>query len=185
MTSSEGAPESFGSLSGTQLPNARLRLLDEDQWQQLRDVRLTALSQSPNSFLSSYNAEIVYSEEQWRSEFHRGEWIVVVDETELPIALIGVTESDDIPPADRYLEYLWVSPEKRRFKLATGLIRAVLKPLEASGAGAVWLWILDGNVPARELYNGCGFITTGYRHRPRANPSLWEERMILRLKPEH
>lgn len=182
MTASESAPPSSGTLDTS--PRLQWCVLDEDQWRTLQDLRLMALKESPRSFLSKYDIEVAYGEEKWRSEFSRGEWIIAGEEGKPPDALIGITRSDDIPPTDRYLEYLWISPEKRRSKLATGLIRAVLERLEASGVSMVWLWILDGNMQARGLYEKCGFITTGCRHRPRANPSLWEERMNRRLRLE-
>jgi RimJ/RimL family protein N-acetyltransferase len=183
MTSTDSVPPSAEILPGTKSPQLRWCVLNEDQWRILRNVRLTALKESPRSFLSKYEKEVNFGEEQWRGEFSRGEWIIAGEEGKPPDALIGVTRSNDIPSTDRYLEYLWVSPEARRSKLATNLIQAVLGRQEALGIEVVWLWILDGNEPARELYNKCGFVTTGERHRPRADRSLWEERMNRRLRP--
>ena len=184
MTSTDSVPPGAGMLPRTKSSRPlRWCVLSEDQWRTLRDVRLTALKESPRSFLSKYDTEVAFGEERWREEFSRGEWVIAGEEGKQPNALIGVTRSDDIPSTDRYLEYLWVSPIARQSKLATNLIHAVLERLEASGIGTVWLWILDGNEPARELYSKCGFTTTGERHRPQADRSLWEERMNRQLKP--
>jgi ribosomal protein S18 acetylase RimI-like enzyme len=184
MTGTDGIPYEAGkSPGGAAASQLQWWVLNENQWRTLRGARLTALKESPQSFLSRYEVEANFGERRWRDEFSHGEWIIVGEEGKAIKALIGVVRGYDIPSADRYLEYLWVSPGLRRSKLATNLINAVLRRLEASGTGAVWLWILDGNEPARELYNKCGFITTGERHRPQANPSLWEERMNLRLNP--
>jgi RimJ/RimL family protein N-acetyltransferase len=182
VASAKNSPSDAGTLPGTESPPLHWRAITEDQWRKLRDVRLTALQESPRSFLSKYSNEVTYGEERWRAEFSRGEWIIVGEEGQPPIALIGITRSDDIPPTDRYLEFLWVSPKKRRTQLATNLIRIVLEHLEASGIDTAWLWILDGNEPARELYHKCGFTTTGERHQPRMDRSLWEERMNRRLR---
>jgi ribosomal protein S18 acetylase RimI-like enzyme len=183
MASADNLSPDAGTLPGTGSSLVHWRAITEDQWRELRDVRLTALQESPRSFLSKYSNEVTYGEERWRAEFSRGEWIIVDEEGRPPDALIGITRSDDIPSTDRYLEFVWVSPRKRRSKLATNLIRVVLERLEASGCDTAWLWILDGNEKARELYSKCGFTTTGERHQPRANPSLWEERMTRRLRP--
>jgi ribosomal protein S18 acetylase RimI-like enzyme len=184
MTSTDDVPPGAGISSGNESQQLRWCVLDADQWCTLRDARLTALKESPQSFLSKYEIEIAFGEERWREEFCRGEWIIVGEEGKPPEALIGAVRSYDIPSTDRYLEYVWVSPKSRRSKLATNLINAVLRRLEAAGTDVVWLWILDGNEPARELYNKCGFTTTGERHRPKANRSLWEERMNRRLRPK-
>jgi RimJ/RimL family protein N-acetyltransferase len=182
MTCADGVPPGAASLPGTTSPQLQWCVLNENQWRTLRDVRLTALKESPQSFLSKYEIEVNFGERKWREEFSRGEWIIAGEEGKAPEALIGVVHGYDIPSTDRYLEYLWISPKMRRSRLATNLIKAVLRRLEASGTDVVWLWILDGNEPARQLYNKCGFTTTGERHRPRKNRSLWEERMNLRLK---
>lgn len=153
-------------------------MLSEDRWQMLRDVRLNALKESPKSFLSKYERESTYEENQWREEFSRGEWFVVGNDGP-PQGMIGVTRSSDISPADRYLEYLWIAPKSRNYGLATSLVRAVVERLAAAGISAVWLWILDGNESARKLYEKCGFTSTGERQPPQADPTLCEERMKL------
>lgn len=181
MTSTDNSPPNSGTLPGTGSPPLNWRAIAECQWRTLRDVRLIALQESPRSFLSKYSNEVTYGEERWRAEFSRGEWIIVAEEGRPPDAVIGITRSDDIPSTDRYLEFLWVSPRKRRSKIATNLIRVVLERLRASGSETAWLWILEGNAAAQKLYSKCGFATTGERHQPRADPSLWEERMTCRL----
>ena len=182
MTLAGSLPPDAGFLLRTESSGLlRLCVLREDQWGILRDVRLTALRDSPEAFLSKHETEVTFKEGRWREEFSRGEWVIAGGEGKPPDALIGVTRSNDIPPTDRYLEYLWVSPKARRYKLATNLIHAVLERLDASGIDTAWLWILDGNKPARELYRKCGFTSTGERQRPKADHSRWEEKMKRKL----
>ena len=88
----------------------QVQVLTEDEWLKLRDVRLTALRECPEAFLSSYERELTYGEGKWRAEFSRGEWTVVVKEGRT-VGLIGVTREDDTPSNECYIEYLWVSPE--------------------------------------------------------------------------
>ena len=61
------------------LTQMQLKVLSEDQWPVLRDVRLIALKDSPDCFLSNYDREFTYDEPRWRAEFERGEWIVAVE----------------------------------------------------------------------------------------------------------
>ena len=42
--------------------------LIEDQWQRYRDIRLAALESDGHAFGSSLEAEILYSEAEWRSK---------------------------------------------------------------------------------------------------------------------
>jgi ribosomal protein S18 acetylase RimI-like enzyme len=130
--------------------------------------------------LSNYDKELAYDETYWREEFSRGEWIIVTA-GESTHGLLGVTRASDIGPDERYLEYLWTSPKRRRAELATNLIRAALEQLTADGTSAVWLWILDGNEAAWKLYKKCGFVSTGERQPLQADPLRSEERMRLWL----
>ena len=152
--------------------------MDEGEWGTLRDMRLAALRESPGAFLSSYSEESTYKEQEWRAEFARGEWTVEIRNDEA-IALVGATQEQSTPPDECYLEYIWVSPGFRRHGVATDLIKNVLRHLVNRGFVTIWLWVLDGNEPARRLYEKCGFSSTGLTQRPRRSPSRSEELMRL------
>jgi len=109
------------------------------------------LRESPQAFLSSHSEEEAFEEQKWRAEFMRGEWTVEMRNDE-PIALVGVTREQGTPPDECYLEYMWVSPGFRRRGVATDLIETVLRCLLNRGFVTIWLWVLDGNEPARRLY---------------------------------
>jgi RimJ/RimL family protein N-acetyltransferase len=152
--------------------------MNEGEWAMLRDMRLAALLESPKAFLSSHSEESVFEEQKWRAEFVRGEWTIEI-RNDKPIALVGVTRERSTPPDECYLEYMWVSPGFRRRGVATDLIKNVLRQLLNRGFVTIWLWVLDGNEPARRLYEKCGFISTGLTQRPRRSPSRSEELMRL------
>jgi RimJ/RimL family protein N-acetyltransferase len=152
--------------------------MDEEEWIVLREMRLAALHESPQAFLSSHSEELTFEEQKWRAEFGRGEWTVEIRNDE-PIALVGVTREHGTPPGECYLEYMWVSPGFRRRGVATDLIKNVLRQLLNRGFVTIWLWVLDGNEPARRLYEKCGFTTTGLTQRPYRSPSRSEELMKL------
>ena len=157
-----------------------LYILSEREWGKLREIRLAALRESPAAFLSTYCEELTYKEQEWRSEFGRGEWIIEVRDSEA-IALIGVTWEKDAPSDECYLEYMWVSPNFRRRGVATELVQKVLQRLLSLGFATIWLWVLDGNEPAKHLYEKCGFDSTETKQRPYRKPSRSEELMRLSL----
>lgn len=146
----------------------------------LRDIRLTALSESPNAFLSTYDREKAYSEDRWRAEFTRGEWNVGFLDSR-PASLLGVTRDPDTPADARYLEYLWVAPHCRGRHLALDMIAAVLDGLRARGMRTAFLWVLDGNEVAMRVYRRAGFMTTNHRQPLAARPGRTEERLYLNL----
>lgn len=159
----------------------RAQVLTEDVWFRLRDVRLTALRESPRAFLSSYERELAYGEDEWRAEFSRGEWTIAVGQGRA-VGIIGATREVSTPSIECYLEYMWVSPEFRRTGVAASLIGTVLGRLLNSGIVTVWLWIVDGNEPARRFYERFGFVSTNERQSFPNNSSRSEERMRLTLR---
>jgi ribosomal protein S18 acetylase RimI-like enzyme len=159
----------------------RVEVLTEEEWFRLRDIRLSALRESPDAFLSSFAHEAAYREERWRAEFARGEWAVAVTSNRA-VGLVGATRESHTPGDERYLEYIWVAPGSRRSGVASMLLRTVLDHLRDSGVLTVWLWILDGNERAMRLYQRFGFFSTNERQPLTANPARSEERMRLSLR---
>jgi ribosomal protein S18 acetylase RimI-like enzyme len=153
-------------------------MLTEKEWKQLQDIRLTALQESPHAFLASHGLEETYSEEKWRAEFTRGEWIVAVSGDKI-VGFLGITH--ETTTDGRHLEYLWVAPEARRTGVASALLTEVFEHLQDSGVSTVWLWILDGNEPARCLYERFGFLSTDERQPLPMDSNRSEERMMRRL----
>jgi ribosomal protein S18 acetylase RimI-like enzyme len=158
----------------------RVEVLTENEWLRLQSIRLAALREDPSAFLFSYEDEAVYGEQQWRQEFLRGQWsIIVADHKE--IGLLGVTREKTMPEQERYLEYLWVAPKFRRVGVGSLLLRTVLAHLRASGVHTVWLYILDGNYRAMYLYQKFGFQSTDWRLPLPNHPAGGEGLMKLHL----
>ena len=168
----------------------RVDVLTEDDWPRLRDIRLIALEGDPPRFLSRHETEVEFDESQWRLEFSRGEWNVMVahgrgagnpGEGTRDVGLVGVTRESGMPSQECYLEYLWVARGFRRSGVASLLLRTVLDRLRDSGVRTVWLWILTGNDPALRLYKQFGFRSTNERQALPGDPTRSEERMKLPL----
>src|SRR5579859_7234255 len=95
-------------------PNSlRVEILTEDQWARLQLVRLAALQDDPSAFLSNHEKEAMFDEEQWRQEFDRGQWNIMIADEAGEIGLLGVTRETAMSEQECYLEYLWV---KRGFR---------------------------------------------------------------------
>jgi ribosomal protein S18 acetylase RimI-like enzyme len=157
-----------------------IKLLAHDEWRRLRDIRLSALHESPHAFLSTYEREKEYGEAQWRAEFIRGNWNIGILKNR-PVSLLGATREPDTPAHECYLEYLWVSPEHRRSGVALSMLTVVLGRLQTSGVRTVFLWVLDGNETAMRLYKRAGFVCSDYRQPLPSHPGRCEERMHLNL----
>jgi ribosomal protein S18 acetylase RimI-like enzyme len=157
-----------------------IRVLPRDEWLTLRDIRLSALQESPEAFLSTYELEKGYDAARWQAEFSRGSWNIGYLHRN-PVSLLGTTRETGQPHYECYIEYLWVAPQWRRSGLALGMIAAVLKRLQAAGVQTVFLWVLDGNDSAVRLYERAGFARTHQRQPIDTRPGRTEERMRLEL----
>jgi len=158
----------------------RVEALTEDDWSRLRGIRLSALQDYPAAFLSSYERERGYGEQRWREEFFRGTWNILLAGDE-DVGLLGVTREQAMPPQECYLEYLWVAKDFRRSGAASLLLRTVLNGLRDSGVRTVWLYILNGNQVAMNLYQKFGFQSTNEPQLLPDHPAGSEHRMKLRL----
>ena len=157
-----------------------IRPLASAEWRVLREVRLRALLDSPQAFLSTFEQERVYGEQRWRSEFYRGPWTIGA----VPggaVGLLGAPRGPGVDADEHYLEYLWVAPGHRRSGLGLALLTTMLGRLRADGIRIVNLWVLDGNDLALRLYRRVGFVSTGLRQPLAGRPGVSEERYSLDL----
>ena len=157
-----------------------VEVLTEDEWPRLQSIRLTALWEDPTVFLFSHEQEAAYGEREWRQEFSRGQWNIMVSDHK-DIGLLGVTREEGMAEQECYLEYLWVASDFRRDGMASLLLKTVLARIRASGIRTVWLYILDGNDPAMKLYQSLGFQSTNERVLLPDHPAGGEELLKLRL----
>ena len=95
--------------------------------------------------------------------------------------MVGVTAFTDIPAQDRYIECLWIEPCLRGTGLALAFVGKVIDELADARVGSVWLWILDGNHAASNLYKKLGFTVQGNPVDLEKYPGRWETRMMLSL----
>jgi ribosomal protein S18 acetylase RimI-like enzyme len=157
-----------------------IEMLSPDQWRRLRNLRLSALRDSPHAFLSTYAQERSFGKARWQAEFDRGDWHSCQVGSRF-VSLLGVTREHGGQEDERYLEFLWVSPDFRRCGIALDMLAVVLKNLRMSGIRVAFLWVLDGNDVAVQLYQRVGFVRTHHRQQLQARPGRTEERMMLPL----
>jgi ribosomal protein S18 acetylase RimI-like enzyme len=158
----------------------QIKMLEKHEWASLRDIRLAALREDPDEFLSTYDLEVRFDHERWLYEFNRGQWFIALTEVE-PVGLIGVTREIGSPPYECYLEQLWVDPEHRQKAVASNLVREVLWQLSPEHVRTVFLWLLEDSVAALRLFQGFGFAPSGLR-QPVPGGLRFEERMKLNLQ---
>jgi GNAT superfamily N-acetyltransferase len=141
------------------------------QWRDVRDARLRALSDSPGAFASSHAREVGADDATWQQRVDDGAWFVARDGTE-PVGLVaGVADRETGGP---HLISMWVDPRARGRGVGLALVDAVKDWAAAAGGSQLILWVADGNDGARRLYERCGFLDTGRRQPLPSDPTVGE-----------
>ncbi|HUF33747.1 MAG TPA: GNAT family N-acetyltransferase [Acidimicrobiales bacterium] len=143
-----------------------VRALESDDWAVLRELRLAALAESSDSFVSTFDQERNDSEGLWRRRAERRAIAMVADEA---VGLIGWS-----PHAD-FLELigLWVDPARRGEGVSDALVGFVRHRVAATTGLELRLAVAAGNLHALRCYQRTGFQVTGAQDHPTAGPLLW------------
>lgn len=138
-----------------------VRPLDTSEWEQFRAVRLSALKESPEAFVASYDEEESEPEEFWRARMERSTRLIAQRDGDA----MGVVSVGDVPnEADSaQLFGLWVRPEARGTGVATALVRAGAQSAAAAGKQQLLYWVGTDNGRAVAFASGFGFRPTAWR----------------------
>ena len=158
---------------------ATVRRATEEDWRELRSVRLAALEDSPQAFGSSLADEERLGQESWRV-WARSAAVFIAFGSGAPVGMVAA--HGGASPDERRLVALWVSPDHRRDGVASALIAHVEAWARAEGARRLTLWVTEGNKSARRAYEGHGFRVAGERKPLPSNPAAQEELLVLTLR---
>jgi RimJ/RimL family protein N-acetyltransferase len=144
----------------------RIQISEGDLFKQMR---LTALRESPFAFASTYEVALRRSPESWREQADstaqgsdRSTFIAFSDDSPIGIAALYRTEEEN--DVGELLQ-MWVSPEYRGKRIARDLMDAVFQWASANGFRSVVATIAKGNVRALRFYQKHEF-------RPESEASL-------------
>jgi ribosomal protein S18 acetylase RimI-like enzyme len=159
------------------MPSVTIRGLAAQDWRQLRQARLAALTEAPYAFASTVAREEAFSDETWRERAGSGRTFAAWRDG----VIIGLaTGFPEEARAGWHLVGMWVAPEYRGQGIADQLVAAVCDLARESGALSVTLWVTDVNDRARAFYRRLGFRPTGQRQLLR--PGEWEEELALAVQ---
>lgn len=163
-----------------------VRRIGPDEWREWREVRLAALADSPDVFAGEEGKAADYDEAGWRERLNDsyGVWALAVADSETgprPVGQIGAWVPMGNTPT---LVQTWVDPAWRGRQVGDALVREVLAWARERDYERMDLWVLEKNLPARQLYQRHGFTPTGEFVPCPDGPQLREERMVLSLGGE-
>jgi ribosomal protein S18 acetylase RimI-like enzyme len=153
-----------------------VRAITADEWELMRDIRLSALADTPSAFGSTYAREVGFGEPQWRGRISDRSvtFFAHVDPAvPAPVGLAGVYVEDGV--AD--LVSMWVSPSVRGQRVGEALVEAAARWAAAHDFAVLFLWVTESNTAARRLYERCGFTETGESQPLPSDPARPEIQM--------
>jgi ribosomal protein S18 acetylase RimI-like enzyme len=133
-------------------------------WRIWRALRLRALEDAPEAFASTLAStlerEAQDGEAYWRGYFAREGPTLIAEVDGVPSGMARVVVEDEDDPA--HLFSMWVAPEVRGRGVGALLVRTGIEWLEDHRPGMpLRLEVVETNLPARRLYERCGFTLVG------------------------
>ena len=156
-----------------------------DEWEALREIRLAALTDSPDAFGSTLAEERDADEARWRGWITGEGWAgaVATFVADGPGPLLGMATGyrPDDRPATGWLFAMWVRPERRGEGIGRQLVAAVEEWAAGLDIDQLLLHVTDGNDGAVRFYASCGFVGTSDPAEPVREGSDLVARTMRRL----
>jgi ribosomal protein S18 acetylase RimI-like enzyme len=158
-----------------------VRALGEEEWQQYRDIRLTALEDSPEAFVATFAQEQALDEQAWRERMRRARRLIA-ELAGSPAGVVSLGAGDPEFGHTGELFGLWVAPRGRGIGVAWKLVEAGAAQAVADGHRHLGYWVGTDNGPAVAFASSFGFRPTGKRRPMRvANETEGAEETVMVL----
>ena len=163
----------------------RVRPFASHEWRLYKDLRLSALAESPDAFGSTLAAEQDRLDHEWSSRLASGassglDLPLVAELDGEPIGLAwGRVDRDD--PELAYLYQMWIAPDHRRLGAGQMLLEAVIAWAKAKHVCYLDLGVTYRESPAMHLYRRAGFEPLGQPEPLRLGSDLLGLSMRLEL----
>jgi len=163
----------------------RIRQIRAGDGPQLKAIRLRALAEAPDAFgqtfaqASSLDADEYEARARIAAEGQERAFFVAETSGDEWVGMIAGHDQG----ARVALLSMWVAPSHRRFGVGRRLVRTLLEWAEPKSAREVYLFVTDGNDPARALYASMGFAPSGKVDAHPWKPMTNEVEMVCALRP--
>jgi GNAT superfamily N-acetyltransferase len=130
-----------------------------DDWQDLRAIRLEALSDTPEAYGSTYEESVRWSDAQWKNAASTRLYYLAYRDGQV----VGMVSGgfNDAYPGTRWLYGMYVTPSERGTGTAALLVRTIGEWAKVHGVAAVYLHVGSSVPRARAFYEKMGFRPTG------------------------
>lgn len=152
-----------------------VQIIDPNEWQRLRSIRLQALTESGHAFGGTLEGESAERESEWRSKFIKNDFLIAsVDGVDVAMMFIEVLDGDF--GATCWIGGCWSNPKFRGKGVLSSMFRFIDqqdKDWKVQGLG-VW----TDNYNAIAAYEKLGFVKMGEDTASTRQPGKFYQRMI-------
>ncbi len=162
-----------------------IRPFEPDEWALYRDLRLRALTDSPNAFAKTHAEEKDRTPDEWSRRLMESatspSWLCLI--ATLGDKAIGLSFAHCVADTENvaHLYSMWVDPVVRGLGIGRRLVEAVLDWSRERKARRVVLQVTEGNQAAVSLYQRAGFRPTDELTPLRAGSTLFARMMVFEL----
>lgn len=142
---------------------ARIRALVAGEGRVLREVRMNALADSPDSFHETRAEAEAQLDDYWRdlldpvSRSDRAQ-LLIAEANPSPIGLVFIRVDENLVG---HVGSMWVHPSHRRTGIGRDLLSTATTFAERVGAASMELWVSAEDPGARQFYESAGYRVTG------------------------
>lgn len=150
--------------------------ITENDWEDLKKIRLSSLKESPESFGLSYHEASNYTAEDWklRASAKKDLRVLLAYKNDVPIGLIGGVFANN----EYELISMWVSPKLRGNGVGTQLVNALKEYAVELGHSEIVLKVSPDNKSACHLYTICGFNIVSEAGSLASNDNINLQKMV-------
>ena len=134
-----------------------MRVISAEDWAVFRELRLRALTDSPNAFSVTLAEVTSNAEPIWRARAGGPSPVILAFDGDRAVGMGGLYTPDG--SADAFVWGMWVEPEWRGRGLGSRMLRELVDRADRTDR-TVFLHVTGGN-DARRLYEEHGFVSTG------------------------
>ena len=162
-----------------------IRPIAAHEWQKYRDIRLRALKDSPDAFGSTWEREILLTDESWSTRIAAAAkssdneaFFAVSGEQAHGLIWAQISEKESNVAC---LYQMWVDPAVRGLGVGRSLLTEALAWARRNGARHVQLGVTVADSPALKFYRSQGFLSVGKAEPLREGSGLMAQTMVLEL----
>lgn len=153
------------------------RVLDEDDWQVFRDLRLAALRDAPDAFVASYEDEADSDESFWRDRItDASRFVAARDGEHVGLVSLGLHHGD-VEVGEVF--GLWSAPDARGTHIARQLVDDAIAQARSDGRRRVYFWVGSDNVAAIGFASSYGFRPTSERRPKRGDVEAPDDEVAM------